>query len=75
MLCGAFHPENIEITCRLPQGNHSDHLGGFAPDVVMWPNDDHVAPHSGDPLPLFQRSAARIPSMKKIEERSPYLNG
>lgn len=70
--CGAYHPDNMSITCRLHPGNHDQHLGGFPPDLVFWSNENYIAPVPiGDP-DVGKRIAARIPSEKSVSESSLY---
>lgn len=58
--CGKPHPDTLEITCSLPSGHHPEHLGGFPPDFVIWPNDDFIHQASGDPLDVFRNIVKRV---------------
>jgi hypothetical protein len=73
VLCGAFLPSDMSITCRLKMGNHPEHLGGFAPRVLLWPNETYIPPSTGDTMDIFRRAVARIPSLRHYEEVSPYF--
>lgn len=53
MNCGVPHPELSGLSCRLEEGEHPEHLGGYGADVVTWPNA-HYRPISGRG-PVVQR--------------------
>lgn len=74
--CGAFHPEDLSITCSLEDHPHPTHLGGFP--LIEWPSDDYVAPlrrHKVEGTREFMaRVAASIPSEQVFREESPYTD-
>jgi len=40
--CIAAHPDT-GVVCRL-KGGHRDHLGGYGPTMISWPNETWVPP-------------------------------
>lgn len=42
--CGQAHPSVRGVVCRLEDGNHPEHLGGYEDDVTTWVNLSYRAP-------------------------------
>jgi hypothetical protein len=72
--CGAFHPDDMSITCSLDAHPHPVHIGGFPP--TEWGNEDFVSPvrrHRAEGAKDFMaRVASQVPSEVVFKEESPY---
>jgi len=44
ILCESPHPQIVGLLCRLGEGNHPEHLGGYGDEVETWPNASYRFP-------------------------------
>lgn len=60
--CGVFHPDDINVVCRLPPGMHDPHMGGYEPDLVIWDNPNYIPQSSGNTPDLFKKIVQQVRS-------------